>query len=193
MTRFLAFLLLSIAFVAGAGAQKPAEGHWYSIPSCYTPEGGGVFEIGKDAPCNKGKEKFNAFLKRFGTDSKFRMDRLMPATAMSEIIPDYRGLECAVKAMDEMGFMPFRGHSDRLPEDIAEESCNEYSSFGCFYRINRDSVVYSCWECLPDTGEDNGSAVVLFERLDGKWYLTDVYPFGKLWNPIRRMLENPSE
>lgn len=161
--------------------------HWYSIPSCYI-EGMSELKIPTSAPCNQAPgEKFSAFLERFNADKAFRMERceVSEAQPVEDLIMPYKGLlQTAVKVLDAEGFFPFHGHAE------GKDEYDQPMQLGDWHDIEHDSVIYSAWrKDQPDELEVN-SVVILFERIDGKWYLADCYPFGRLHNAILSTLES---
>lgn len=163
--------------------------HWYSVPSTYVPELA-TMKIGKTAPCNNSPgEKFSDFIKRFNIDKAFRSARCRPSEAQpfDDLIMPYTDiLKTAVEVFASNGYFPFEGHAE------GEDEFGQPIRLGTWYDIEPDSVIYSTWIEDPSDSMEMGSALVLFEKIDGLWYFADCYPFGLLHSAIIKSLEDQS-
>ena len=173
--------------IDSAVVEEDVKPHRYSIPAAYY-EGLSTLKIPASAPCNQAPgEKFSSFLKKFNADKAFRLSRcrVSEAEPLEDLIMPYVGmLQTAVKVLDGEGFFPFSGHAD------GKDEFDQPLELGDWHDIGHDSVIYSAWQKNPlDTLEVN-SVVVLFERIEGKWYFADCYPFGALDSAILKAIEN---
>lgn len=165
---------------------SPVKAHWYNIPAAYSPELA-TLKIPATSPCNSAPgEKFSAFIKRFNSDAAFRALRCRPSEAQTEsdlIMPFTDVLQTAVKVLAKQGFIPFYGRA------VGKDEFGQPLKMGAWYDIEHDSVIYSTW--LNGGTEETylGSAVILFERIEGKWYFADCYPFGNLYDAILEALK----
>lgn len=180
--------------------QMPVPAYkWYSVPSGYMPTLS-YNELPDYAPCNQGEEPFNKFLKKFNKDSKFRIERRIWSDTANHAdrmdgytMPVQFGFnEYVLKALDESGLLPLRGHYDN--KTYKSKSGDEYEEYvescGQWFYPTQNSVIYSGWNIASERPEDNCGMVILFERVDGEWNTTATWYSGtKLSDIIDRLMQ----
>lgn len=116
------------------------------------------------AACNKGKEPFSSFIKRFTASKTFRNTRIK-VTPLS-----YSSSEKELKQNLEN------------IEPVAFPIGRKKGELGTFYNVSADMVCYR-FEEFPDEidpeSECGGfSLSYCFQRIGGLWFLTDIAEFG---------------
>jgi hypothetical protein len=113
-------------------------------------------------PCNKGAEPFSTFIKKFKTSASFRNSRI--ASTAQNCAPDL--VETGETALSII------------------KSNVEYTDFNSYYTKNEDGyslgkfAVISADKVVYHTEIDMmcySTSDYVFNRIDGKWYLTKVY------------------
>lgn len=133
-------------------------------------------EMVKDpkAPCNQGAEPFSEFLVRFCTDKDFRLSRLHPDMFGAANIDVAEWIK---EVMSE-------GKFDFAPVSKTE---NDVVTLATWYGVGADQAlymenVYYDGEEVDDPENDpndvDGACFWIFERRDGKWYLTHWHVVG---------------
>lgn len=172
----------------------PAE-DWHNIPATYS-DTRSYLDLPSDAPCNQGDEPFSTFLKKFNSSKEFRENRISDSPiALYEIRKkglltfNYRFHEMVLNAMEKCKLYPVKGHAHVGPNP---DTGVTYDDIGYWCAPTADKIIYSGWNLrVPGLDEFDSNAVILmFERLDGKWQLTNTYYFGeKIDNEVRRQIE----
>lgn len=158
---------------------------WYSIPAGYIPSVG-FSTLPPTAPCNQGKEPFNTFIRKFNTSAKFRADRTDKVTVTNEESSRLKGsigpeFECdfnryVVNALGKCKLLPLKGQARYKMVDGEKD----YDIVGQWFYPSANRVIYSGWNTRGLDEYESNSVILLFERVDGKWYCTDTYFFGTL-------------
>lgn len=174
---------MSLVMLAALGAM--AQEKWYSVPAGYVP-GEGTLTIGVEAACNKGGgEKFTDFLRRFNRDAPFRQMRSLPSDKEPDedlIMPYAAVLRTVAEVMAEKGFIPLKGFVSKERQDDVPVAA------GIWYVKGPDKVIYNTWRNDPAIEFDSNGAVMLFERVDGKWRFADCWPMGRLNDDVMERL-----
>ncbi|MDE6271913.1 MAG: hypothetical protein K2M31_02780 [Muribaculaceae bacterium] len=111
--------------------------------------------------CNQGAESFSSFLRKFKSDKKFCISRISKDEQPGMGDPEYN-----IETISEFKFPVYR----------RESRCNR--GYATWYNVQKDKVYYFLGDDLI-CGEDGGSAYYfLFQRIDGKWYLTNYLMAG---------------
>lgn len=120
--------------------------------------------------CNKGAEPFKVFIKKLVSDKAFQDERI-------KLARDEESRFSAISfAYDRKGTLSF---------ETFEQKNDTEEGFATWYGVSADRVCYM-WNSEYFEKNDDGekeymggsSMFVFFERIDGKWYLTDGYIFG---------------
>jgi len=120
--------------------------------------------ISATSPCNQGDEAFKNFIPKFRTNKQFRDSR--------------------IKFSDEMGATMFEmladcnnGNGYALLKAVKKNTrCDK--SYGTWYNISADEVCFVYNDVLPCDEYGGGSVMARFQRIDGKWYITDIRMAG---------------
>lgn len=170
-----------------SGKQAPRGNRWYMIPAGYVP-GKSFKNFPANAPCNKGGESFNSFLNKFNIDKKFRQERCNAFTATSHwemkkfgLPSDYYFIEfnkMVVNALSECGLLPLMGLT--LSCGKYDNGEKIYDIAGLWYYPSSERVIYNGWNVRGLDEYASNGIILLFERVDGKWYCTNTYFFGSM-------------
>lgn len=122
------------------------------------------------SPCNKGKEPFRDFLKKFNTSKIFRMSRLKPVAEPSRdnSTTDIKTMKFAL-CHDDGTFKQF---------PLITTGENDYS-ISSFFDVSADHVRYNVF-LKPEPWEDGGGGnalIAVFRRINGLWYCTFAISF----------------
>lgn len=169
-------LSLICALALSVGVAKAGDCSWWHVPSTYV-EGVCLLKIPAKAECNMGAEPFSSFLKQFNASQEFRIKRCKVSETTCLVL-NATWLKLELGKMKRAGMIPLRGMAVEDPKcSDGEYKC--YSDFGYWFDITRDRVIYN--RCHQGYGEpDYAGAILLFERLGGRWYCTDISLWGKL-------------
>lgn len=167
------YCLIALLFSLSANAQKWIEedANWHNVPAVYIddPEVC-ILNLSKNLECNKGSEPFSSFIQKFNNDAAFRNTRYAK-THNTCITPNEEALKYTIDIYFENGGCPIKGFAKQI------ESSEDYPvydfAFWCY--ADKDSIVYSSF--INATGIGN---IILFERINGKWYCTDNFPTSAL-------------
>ncbi len=175
----------------------PAD-KWYNVPANYVPTVS-YEDIPDKAPCNKGKEPFKEFIKKFNSDSDFRIARRGFSESASHadrangyiLNLQFRFNEFVLKAIEECGFLPIRGYydEDKYTSTDDNHTAEIHERCGQWFYPTDNSVIYSGWNV--DTGNpiNDCSIMILFERIDEEWCTTATWCNGRKLNDaiVRRV------
>lgn len=158
---------------------------WYSIPAGYN-KGLGYSTLPNYAPCNRGKEPFNKFIKKFNSDSKFRSERVYWSNTSLQHDYKQNGIgmygfyKIVIECLDKTKLLPLKGHKKSRRIDD-EDPYDDVYDFGIWYYPSENRVIYNGW---IDTDKESNSdgIVILFERIDGEWYCTLNQYWGSNFN-----------
>lgn len=156
---FLITLLSVVSFYASAG--NPEDDPFYNDNGYSAKECRKV--TNPKSACNQGAEPFYKFIKKFKTNSAFRKSRYKDSSlynnGFDEII--VQSLNTAI------------GSTRKWVKDTSDSRGGYYSSYYAYwYGITKNTV---CFRLDVDCGHEDGGGfdfACLFERINGKWYLT---------------------
>lgn len=160
MTRlksFLAVLLMAVAFSA------VAQDYDFSFTNNarYNAKSNRLVQNVKSS-CNQGSEPFYKFLKKFKSSESFRKSR---CKVSDNFIAD---VDCFCENFTEE-FKPHKLKRKKLQEDCYLETT------ASFYNVSKNVV---CFFLTGENCESGGSSYYRFKRINGKWYLTDLFGAG---------------
>lgn len=166
---------------------------WYSVSAGYAPQIS-YNKLPKSAPCNKGKESFSDFLKKFNSDTKFRVDRRNFSNKANHAdyedgnpMPTQFGFnEFVLEALDNSGLLPLQGHHNyKEYKSKSDPEFDEYTeSCGQWFYPTENSVIYSGWDSSSEFPEQDCNIVILFERIDDEWNTTATWTGGKRFEDL---------
>lgn len=158
--RNLVLTLFMTLFAFGLNAE---DSLWfYNSGNGYDPSATKII-ITRTSPCNQGGEAFMDFIPKFRKKKTFRDKRIVAVT------------EDGISIISSYWFSDW--HIIKAGKKII--SGVEY--YGSWFNISADQVcfIYSMTPVNPIEGDWGGSSIFFrFERIEGKWYLTDSIRFA---------------
>lgn len=150
-------VLLTIALIASFGIiSAQSDTSWIeSAPGRYLPQMTRAV-TGADSPCNTGGEAFRDFIPAFRKDKAFRNSRIR-IDEESEFILQYIDFS-VLKAVKK------------------NTRCDK--SYGTWYNVSANEVCFRFTDDMPCSEAGGGTFLARFQRIDGKWYLTDIMTIG---------------
>ncbi len=119
--------------------------------------------ISRRSPCNQGEEAFMDFIPKFRTDKAFRDSRAR--------------LDGEYKLSEFNSLANWYGGYAILRASRKNSRCDK--SYGTWYNISENEVCFHYSDVFPCGDVDGGSALwTRFQRIDGKWYITDILTAG---------------
>lgn len=141
-------LLVLVAMFVSVAAY--ADSWTDSIPETYQAKDCQMVASASSA-CNQGAEPFSKFLRRFNMSSSYRESRVLVTDNTSEYSKNIQVLITRVNLLKDTNILPLR--------DV-----NSKSRLATWFNVSADMVCY-----LNRIG-----CLICFERVEGKWYVTDV-------------------
>lgn len=164
--RFLRTLLLAAAII-GTSVSAAADSIFFEkAPQSYQPKNSAA-AVAPGSACNQGSEPFTTFLKSWNKSAAFRAERLR----LTANTPEYFGsdadrmqyLRDQVKVMtDGYVTLPLKAHR--------KVRRNGGVIWASYFAVGANHVGFAEYSDYGDSG--GGGAILGFERIDGKWYLT---------------------
>lgn len=119
--------------------------------------------------CNQGAEPFYKFIKKFKTSTPFRKSR-------------YKDMALWFIDNDDLVVQSLNntiGTTRKWVKDKSDSRGGYYSSYYAYwYGVTKNTV---CFSLTVDDGHEGGGGfnfICLFERINGKWYLTGINAVG---------------
>lgn len=163
----LTLLLLLSGITLRVAAQEPDDD---SDPFGNYPERMLTTECAKvtsaTSQCNTGTEPFSQFLLKFKTDRAFRHSRI-------NVAEEYGNPEWMA---ENSNMIKEWTDSFKFPVYQRKTKCNK--SYATWYGVEKDIVYYVENEVRPCADECGSTVLIIFRRIDGKWYLTNMMLAG---------------
>lgn len=124
--------------------------------------------LSQSAACNKGDEPFSSFIKKWETDESFRKSRL----TCSGNTPEFLGDTDEERKENMLGQLAYvedyiGGYPVRPAKKHRAYGCTRFATY---FAVTADTVGF---HYESECGEEGGSTAILgFERINGKWYLS---------------------
>lgn len=148
-------VLFVLVTTIGASAK-----HWVELsPLNYIAKNTKIVNARK-SPCNKGKEAFIDFIKKFRTNDSFRHSRLR--------FENEEETELFIENIEPYMFLvkAFKNNT----------KCDK--SFGTWFNVHADEVCFR-YEDEDVCNEDGGLSIsIRFQRFNGKWFCTGFFIAG---------------
>lgn len=118
--------------------------------------------VNRTSPCNQGEEAFMDFIPRFRKDKAFRNSRI-------NLTGDNEMAKSLVDCFDNWSIM-------KAGKGIMQDS----RYYATWYNVSADEVLFQYGDEPVDPYAEWGGSNLMarFQRIDGKWYLTDMVAAG---------------
>lgn len=155
---FLSLSLVSIVFFSFAQSQSWID----SAPAKYLPKASKEIKS-PDSACNQGYESFKDFLHNFIKSKDFRISR-------SKFENPEQG-ETDLEILEEWndGFYIFKAFQNK-------KRCDK--SYGTWYNVSENEVCFKYEDVLPCEDAGGSMMIARFQRINGKWFITNLFLAG---------------